>query len=139
MHFLESLDFRPGTILVFLILQIFGAIYGRPHVVFRVSPTDMNAVEHSKAFFRSWRALALPLICWIGDVLGSGVVDWFRQSDQTGHLWSYTLLFCLILGLGGYLGWITEKRLIRSFMNRYRTEKIQANKSCEATGDNVSS
>lgn len=129
MNCFSSLEFNPGMITMCIIPQIFCAVYGSPHAIFKVSPAVTNAVEHSKAFFRSWRTLVFPLIMWIGMAGGSGVVDWFRQSDPIGHLWSYALLYCMILGLGGYFGWITEKRLIRSFMNRYRTETIQANKS----------
>jgi hypothetical protein len=53
---------------------------------------------------------------WIGMFVGSGVVDWLRQSDPIGHLWAYGLLILSSMGLGLFLGWKAETRLIRIFM-----------------------
>ena len=137
MNFFYSIAFNPGMILTCIIPQIFCVIYGSPHAIFKASSTDIDALEHSKSFFRSWRALVCPLIMWIGMFVGSGVVDWLRQSDPIGHLWAYGLLIVSSMGLGLFLGWKAETRLIRIFMRRFNTETNQANKTLVATGDNV--
>ncbi len=119
MHYFGSIDFRLGVILMFLIPQTFCAIFGTPEAIFKVSPTDIEGMERSKLFYRSWRILAFPLIAWIGAVIGSWAVNWFRKSDPIGNLWAYSMLYIVILGFGAYLGWRTEKRLKQGFMRRY--------------------
>jgi hypothetical protein len=109
-----------GAGIVLVTMHIFRAIWGHPKAAISVRRTDVNPLQSSKMYYRSWRSWISTGLMIFGFVFGAGLAATFWDPlERMGFGWCPPLLAGVTVAISLWFAMRFDSQEIRKFVGQY--------------------